>query len=173
MYYTDLKSYAYNNKPPKKISVDEYVNLLINSPTDTCYLEVLVCNTIKVFFDVDNLKTSYDFEKILTKIKIAFEDKFKVRVNKIAITKNIAKNSYHIYFPEYRTTKDKLKKFIEPLREEIPEIDRIYTKNRLFRSVNQPKPMPNGIVNKNDRHILVEGNILDTIIQYTKETILI
>lgn len=172
MYYTSLKSYAYNNKEPKKISVDEYIKL-IETVSNICYLEVLVCNTIKVFFDVDNLKSATDFERVLIQIKLAFEDKFNVEVNKIAITKNIKKYSYHIYFPEYRTTKEKLKKFIEPLREIIPEIDRIYTKNRLLRSVNQPKPMPGGIVDKTDIHILVEGTIQDTIIQDTKGTILL
>ena len=172
MYYTSLKSYAYNNKEPKKISVEEYIKK-IEIVSDTCYLEVLVCNTIKVFFDVDSLKSETDFERVLKQIKSAFEEKFKVKVNKIAITKNTKKYSYHIYFPEYRTTKEKLKKFIEPLRENIPEIDRIYTKNRLLRSVNQPKPMPGGIVDKTDRHLLIKGTIQDTIIQDTKGTTLL
>lgn len=172
MYYTELKSYSYNNKPPKKISVEDFIKLL-NTKPDTCFLEVLVCDTVKVFFDIDNLKSATEFENALIKIKVAFEDTFKVTVNKIAITKNTKKYSYHIYFPEYRTTKEKLKKFIEPLRAEIPQLDRIYTKNRLFRCVNQPKPTPNGIVDKSDKHFIMQGSIYDTIIQNKVNTILI
>lgn len=174
MYYTKLKSYSYNNKEPKKISVDEYINILSNSDdSDICYLEVLKCNTVKIFFDLDKLSSASDFENKFRKIKLEFENKFKIEVNKFAITKNIKSYSYHIYFPEYRTTKDKLKKFVESIRQDIPELDQIYTKNRLFRSVNQPKPTQLGIVDKSDKHILIEGTIKDTIIQDTKGTILL
>lgn len=172
MYYTELKSYAYNNKPPKKISVDDFIKLLDAKP-DTCLLEVLVCDTVKVFFDIDKLNSASEFEEILVKLRLAFEEKFNVSVNKIAITKNTKKFSYHVYFPEFRTTKEKLKNFIEPLRKTIPQLDRIYTKNRLFRCINQPKPMPNGIVDKSDKHFIMQGSIKDTIIQDKTNTILI
>lgn len=143
----------------KKITVDEYVKLieqhketidkdgLLNSKTSL--FEIIERDCIP-YFDIEKIPTSKGTDyinKIVDNIKNELNKMSNKTFNKYCITYNSNSIthpglSYHVLFPEYRTLKDEIRKFVnyyvENKFEGYEYIDcSVYSKSRLFRNLYQ------------------------------------
>jgi len=150
-------------------SIEDFVNVIrAHAGTRTCILEKLSSkNECRLFFDVDYIPADSNINEVISYLAGEFgipDDKYALTLNSGS---HHSKFSYHIYFP-YRVSYAQL-----AIRApKIQIIDRtIYTNGRLFRCVEQIAPLSvfslfDSHFNANDKHVLIHGNIEDTIIQY-------
>ena len=160
-------------------------NITIHDNVNYSLLEVLSCNTVRMYFDIENIPRDnkemiYEiidkiYEIMQLKNKVSSEDYEKYR--KYALTFNNNSHheglSYHLFLP-IRSTKTNIYNFIKLFNHRtdykyVNMIDyRVYGKNRLFRTVGSRCPSkfkPFNPRNQEDYHKLIEGELADTVIQ--------
>lgn len=137
----------------------------------------------RVYIDVE--KIPFDKPNMIKDIVIKLAQFINIeKFDNCAITKNIGSHhgglSYHVYFPR-RSTKDNIYNMIRQFKLKYPEFaeyidETVYTKNRLFRLPNQQAVISNSIKNypkdynrQLDRHMIIHGNYIKTIIQNIKD----
>lgn len=161
---------------------DNNDNIELHNNHDKSILEILQGQTVRMFFDIENLNINIE-EIIDSIIKLLYDfiktnDLEKIDEllhNNYALTQNINSRhegkSYHLYFP-LKTTMNDIYNFIKYFHYKTNNkykdyIDwRVYSKNRLFRIVGSKCPGQQNFPRKlNDYHKLIKGNLEDTIIQ--------
>ena len=172
--------------------VNEFVELIKSTSSEYSIFEVLKnFQYSKVYFDIENIDYTNDklIYEIIDELKIRLVEYFRFinggepKSFDVVITKNINSQthpglSYHVIFSNLKAQPDKLKQFViyyvskEYKGHEYIDPS-VYSKDRLFRCVNQP-----GVNKKdndnfdaplvmNDKHTLITDNkIEDSIISY-------
>ncbi len=142
----------------------------------TCMLEVLQSNFIRVFLDIEKIPT--DQPDLIYSIINDISEFLSIDKNLYTLTTNNGSHhsglSYHLYFPYFTTKQNMLnviRNFILETEKKYEKyIDQsVYSKNRLFRLPYQYSPLleindPNYDRQK-DYHVIIKGDIKDCIVQ--------
>lgn len=187
--YVDIKYYEESRKILKKDLVS-FLNTLEEQDSEsdkrhckTSILEILTDSKVRMYFDIENIPKGNEdmiYEIINQIYKLIGLDKYDPKHKKYALTFNPNSHheglSYHLFLP-IRTTKNAIYNFIKLFNhytdyKYVNMIDyRVYGKNRLFRTVGCCCP---GQWKKkqyrrfDDYHMLVKGDMYDTVIQNYK-----
>ena len=163
--------------------VKMYKVLIQHINNRNCLLEILHDDVVRCFFDFEGLEHEEDFKGILKELESAMKEYIDGFTDlKPTITKNKVLShgglSFHIYYP-FKINKYELCNFIKYMKYKKPEVfkyfdDCVYSKNRLFRSVNQIRPLDNRqhqTFDKHNMHIHYSDKfkIDQTIIQNVKD----
>lgn len=184
--YIELKTF-FDNKVVnrKEMSLSKYLKCIQLTSEKSSFYEVLSNRYIRPYFDIDMLPSFVNLNEFLNLLVLSFKNYFDCKYQKIIITltKNISKDAYHIFLrvksKPLIVDKKELKKFVQNFNEKYYYTtqdgrkkqqtildSKVYNNNQLFRSVNQIKCETNKIQkNQNTKHVLIQGNIEDTIIQ--------
>lgn len=192
--YVDIKYYEESRKILKK-SLDSFMIVLKEREDEhtkqkhqTSILEILTDYKVRMYFDIENIPKNNKemiYEIINEIYKLTGLNKYDPKHEKYALTFNPNSRheglSYHLFLP-IRTTKRDIYNFIKLFNhytdyKYVNMIDyRVYGKNRLFRTVGCCCP---GQWKKRqerrfeDYHMLVKGDLHDTIIQNYKNLALV
>lgn len=192
--YRENKAYNYRNT-----SIDDHLQYLNSnkSSMETTRFEVIPGGVpVRIYFDIEAIPKDqpniiYD---IISSLKVFLlktlpKDTFpelNTRCIPHALTHNKASSSheglsYHLFFPTLATTIHNIEKLLknylqtEEGQKYTDYCDTVvYSSDRLFKCIEQI-----GISKKSfekdpdDRHVLVEGNIIDTVIQYIPDETII
>ena len=153
-------------------------NITIHDNVNYSLLEVLSCNTVRMYFDIENIPRDNKemIYEIIDKIYEIMQLKDR-ETYKYTLTFNNNSHheglSYHLFIPVV-STKTSIYNFIKLFNHRtdykyVNMIDyRVYGKNRLFRTVGSRCPSkfkPFNPRNQEDYHKLIEGELADTVIQ--------
>ena len=192
--FVDIKSY--NTKRIMKCEpLSEYMKILkeqasednknveIHDNVNYSMLEVLNDNKVRMYFDIENIPKDNKamiykiIDKIYEIMRVDFKTSFEYpKYKNYALTFNNNSHheglSYHLYLP-IKSTKTDIYNFIKLFNhctdyKYVNMIDyRVYSKNRLFRTVGSrcPKSNPFTPRRQEDYHKLIKGDLADTVIQ--------
>ena len=191
--YIDIKSYN-SKRIIKSVSLSNYLNILEEQASEDnknvkrhdnvnySMLEILTDDKVRMYFDIENIPRDNKemIYEIIDKIYEIMQLKDR-ETYKYTLTFNNNSHheglSYHLFIPVV-STKTSIYNFIKLFNHRtdykyVNMIDyRVYGKNRLFRTVGSRCPSkfkPYTPRNQEDYHILIEGQLLSSIIQYTSK----
>lgn len=191
--YIDIKSYN-SKRIIKSVSLSNYLNILEEQASEDnknvkrhdnvnySMLEILTDDKVRMYFDIENIPRDNKemIYEIIDKIYEIMQLKDR-KTYKYTLTFNNNSHheglSYHLFIPVV-STKTSIYNFIKLFNHRtdykyVNIIDyRVYGKNRLFRTVGSRCPSkfkPYTPRNQEDYHILIEGQLLSSIIQYTSK----
>lgn len=148
--------------------------------SDFSFYEVLQRNHyLKIFLDVENIpmEESEIINYIIRDFKIFTKESANVDIELLALTLNTNSmshegRSYHVIFnlcTEIFNMKNMIYWFLKKFPCYLKFVDStVYSRNRLFKSINQININQNTRSNSNDKHDLIKGTIYDSIIQNIK-----
>lgn len=191
--YIDIKSYN-SKRIIKAVSLSNYLDILEEQASEDnknvkrhdnvnySMLEILTDDKVRMYFDIENIPRDNKemIYEIIDKIYEIMQLKDR-ETYKYTLTFNNNSHheglSYHLFIPVV-STKTSIYNFIKLFNHRtdykyVNMIDyRVYGKNRLFRTVGSRCPSkfkPFNPRNQEDYHILIEGQLLSSIIQYTSK----
>ena len=191
--YIDIKSYN-SKRIIKAVSLSNYLDILEEQASEDnknvkrhdnvnySMLEILTDDKVRMYFDIENIPRDNKemIYEIIDKIYEIMQLKDR-ETYKYTLTFNNNSHheglSYHLFIPVV-STKTSIYNFIKLFNHRtdykyVNMIDyRVYGKNRLFRTVGSRCPSkfkPFTPRNQEDYHILIEGQLLSSIIQYTSK----
>ena len=191
--YIDIKSYN-SKRIIKAVSLSNYLDILEEQASEDnknvkrhdnvnySMLEILTDDKVRMYFDIENIPRDNKemIYEIIDKIYEIMQLKDR-KIYKYTLTFNNNSHheglSYHLFIPVV-STKTSIYNFIKLFNHRtdykyVNMIDyRVYGKNRLFRTVGSRCPSkfkPFTPRNQEDYHILIEGQLLSSIIQYTSK----
>lgn len=191
--YIDIKSYN-SKRIIKAVSLSNYLDILEEQASEDnknvkrhdnvnySMLEILTDDKVRMYFDIENIPRDNKemIYEIIDKIYEIMQLKDR-KTYKYTLTFNNNSHheglSYHLFIPVV-STKTSIYNFIKLFNHRtdykyVNMIDyRVYGKNRLFRTVGSRCPSkfkPYTPRNQEDYHILIEGQLLSSIIQYTSK----
>lgn len=183
-YIEIYESYKENKESKyKKIEVEKYMRK-IRGMDDTeekrgSLFEVLDSdNYFILYFDIECIDYKQDnlINEIINDLMTFVYKTSKIHLLDYALTINRGSSnhdglSYHLYFPNYKTKQRNIYNLLSQFLSNENYIKyknyidtSVYSHNRLFRSVFQ-RGITDKLRKENDEHLLVHGNISDTIIQ--------
>ena len=191
--YIDIKSYN-SKRIIKAALLRDYMRTLLEQASENnenveihdnvnySMLEILTDDKVRMYFDIENIPRDNKemIYEIIDKIYEIMQLKDR-KTYKYTLTFNNNSHheglSYHLFIPVV-STKTSIYNFIKLFNHRtdykyVNMIDyRVYGKNRLFRTVGSRCPSkfkPYTPRNQEDYHILIEGQLLSSIIQYTSK----
>ena len=149
----------------------------IQSKHNKSYYEILP-NIIKPFFDIENVDNESKINDLIQIIKNRFKEYFDFDVSYYILTKNEHSShhsglSYHLIIQDCKIEMNLLKRFVKNELNMFNIVDSsIYTKNRLFRTIDSYGITKNNTKDLNSIHklykIFKDNNEIDFSIEFNK-----